>query len=237
MALFAAVDTSSAVMGWNLFHVARCEEVQEKLLAELQSAVAKSGKDRRLTAEALSRENVPYLHAIFRETHRLTPPGPIAVTKQVDKDGIKVNNVELKKGDVISLEVFTTGMDPELVDNPNEYKPERWLSDAVEARKGTASEILDHLFLKGPFSQGMCTIAHFVGCFWLSSLSIGFCKCVGARKCPGARVATNEMHVLLAQLVLDWKMSSPVKELENASYVQRTMIEVQMPELQFEART
>lgn len=210
--LFAAVDTTAGVMGWLLFHVARCEEVQQRLYEELKTAVDKFGDNGQLTLEVISPKNVPYLHAIFRESNRLTPAGPIFSTKQIMKEeGIEVNNTLLKKGDVVSFEGYSLGMDPKLVDDPEEFNPDRWSPEAVAARKGTPKEIIDHPFLKDPFSQG-------------------------ARKCPGSRVASNEMHVLLSQLVLDWKITSPIKEMKDVKYEQKTTIEVDMPELSFEAR-
>ena len=117
----------------------------------------------------------------------------------------------MEKGSVVVLEAYTPGMNPELVDAPEEYRPERWLEDAVEARKGTPSEVLDHPFMGTPFSQG-------------------------ARKCPGSRVALNEIHVLLSQLVLDYKIFSPVSQLKDVNYKQLTIIEVELPDLKFEQR-
>ena len=64
------------------------------------------------------------------------------------------------------------------------FLPERWLASAVEARKGTASEILDHRLLSSPFS-------------------------FGPRMCLGARLAELEIKVLIARLVQDWEISIP----------------------------
>ena len=102
-------------------------------------------------------------------------------------------------------------MHSDLVENSEEFRPEQWLQDSVKARKGSPSKIIDHPFFALPFSQG-------------------------ARKCPGSRVATNEIKVLLSQLVLDWKISSPITELGDVRYEQRVIIEVKLPDLQFEAR-
>ena len=73
-----------------------------------------------------------------------------------------------------------------LLPEPTVFRPERWLPDAVEQRKGTPAERLDHTFFAAPFSQG-------------------------ARKCPGSRVANLEVQVALLQLVGDW-----IIELEDA---------------------
>ena len=48
-------------------------------------------------------------------------------------------------------------MDPKIVESPMEFKPERWLKDAVDRRKGTPAAIVDHPFFSGPFSQGTYT--------------------------------------------------------------------------------
>mmetsp|Transcript_5947 Transcript_5947/g.13517 ORF Transcript_5947/g.13517 Transcript_5947/m.13517 type:complete len:618 (+) Transcript_5947:40-1893(+) len=208
--LFAAVDTTSGVLGWNLFHIARSPHIQEKLYDEISASVKTFGQGK-ITDEVLRKSNVPYLHALIRETHRLTPPGAIAINKTVDTDNLEVHGRKMEKGDVVLLESHSPGMNPDLVENPEEYRPERWLKDAIEARKGTPSEIIDHPFLAAPFSQG-------------------------ARKCPGSRVAANEIKVLLSQLVLDWKISSPVTELRDVRYNQKTVLELELPDLQFEAR-
>ena len=68
--------------------------------------------------------------------------------------------------------------DSEYVDEPRTFYPERWTTPAVASRKGTKSEVLNHPFLRGPSSQG-------------------------AIRCPGSRVAMNEILAMLSQLVLD----------------------------------
>jgi cytochrome P450 len=55
----------------------------------------------------------------------------------------------MKQGDVVSLEGHTTRTDPELVDDPEELRPERWFPEAFEVRRGTNKEIIDLI----PFSK------------------------------------------------------------------------------------
>jgi hypothetical protein len=91
---------------------------------------------------------------------------------------------------MISMDSYSKGMDPVLLDDHEEFRPDRWLpADAVEARKGTHAAQLDHLLFSGA--------------------SLRF---------PGSRVSKNEALILLAQLVLDWKMSSPFKYWKNVPY-------------------
>mmetsp|Transcript_1277 Transcript_1277/g.2346 ORF Transcript_1277/g.2346 Transcript_1277/m.2346 type:complete len:287 (-) Transcript_1277:100-960(-) len=208
--LFAAVDTTSASLGWNLINIAINPDVQEKLHAEIASVVA--ANDGVLTETSFSKDSMPFLHAVLRETHRLTPASAISIMKTVGSDDIEIHGTKLNKGAVVALEGFSMGVDPQLMDEPQVYKPERWLPDAVTARTGTPAEVLDHPFLKEPFSAG-------------------------PRRCPGSRVATNEMLVFLAQLIFDWKISAPTaSSLKDIKYEQRTSIEAEIPPLKFERR-
>ena len=134
----------------------------------------------------------------------------VATQKRVDTE-IEVNGVKLRSGEVVMLESYTTFMDERLVDSPHDFIPERWLPDAMEARKGTEKEIFDHPFFRDPFSQG-------------------------ARKCPGSRVAANEIQIVIAQLVLDWKIESAVKQMEDMTYSQRSTIELDTPDITFQSR-
>ena len=207
--LFAAVDTTSAVLGWNLVNISLNPDVQEKLYEEIAGVVAKNGGE--LTETAFGKDSTPYLRAVIRESHRLTPSSTIAMLKTVGSDDLEIHGKKMKKGSVFALETYSVGVDAEFVDEPEKFIPERWLQDAVAARAGTPSQVLDHPYLKEPFSQG-------------------------PRRCPGSRVATNEMLVFIAQLVLDWKITSPVSSLKDIKYEQRTSIEAEIPPLRFEAR-
>mmetsp|Transcript_21117 Transcript_21117/g.61412 ORF Transcript_21117/g.61412 Transcript_21117/m.61412 type:complete len:595 (-) Transcript_21117:380-2164(-) len=206
--IFAAVDTTSGKMGWNLVQAAVHPEAQEQLFREI-SAASNGGK---LTADALDKRSAPYLHAFIRETHRLTPVSPIATRKCVASDDMTVHGVKLPRGSAVACDGYSLGQDPKIVDEPRSFRPERWFPDAVAARKGTPQEVLDHTFFKDPFSQG-------------------------PRKCPGSRVALNEVAVLLAQLVMDYKITAPTcSSLDDIEYQQVTVNEPIIPTLSFEPR-
>ena len=208
--IFAAVDTTSGKMGWNVLHAALNPEVQERLHQELSHAAAANGG--RLTVEALDKSSAPYLHAFVRESHRLTPVSPIATRKCVASDELTIHGITIPRGSAVMCDGYSLGQDPMYIDDPRSFQPERWLDDAVQARKGTPRELIDHPFFKDPFSQG-------------------------ARKCPGSRVALNEVAVILSQLVLDYQITAPgTSSLEEVPYGQETVIEPRLPRLNFEPR-
>jgi cytochrome P450 len=207
ISLVAAVDTTSSLLSWNIMHLAMNRNVQDKLRAELVESVAKHGG---LNSQALKRSSAPYLHAVIRESHRLTPAAPITFMKENSLSEVEIHGTVIPKGSLFCLDTFSVGMDPEFVPEPKDFRPERWLPDAVESRKGTPSEIIDHGFYRDPFSQG-------------------------SRKCPGSRVASNEVRVMVSQLILDWKISAPSQynSVEDVDYVLQGVIHPKMPKLEF----
>ena len=88
---------------------------------------------------------------------------------------VSIHGESLTPGSVVAMEGLSASSDPNLMDDPKTFNPDRWSEEQVERRKGTPSEIIDHVYYKDAFSQG-------------------------PRKCPGSRVATNEMLALLSQL-------------------------------------
>jgi len=208
-ALFVGVDTTSSVTAWNLMHLAMNPKAQDRLHEELSDAVAKKGTGGRINADVLGRSLSPYLSMCLRESHRITPAFAAAIWKSNSKSDVEVHGITIPRGSLVQLSHLS--FDPDIIDDPMEYRPERWMAGAVATREGTKSEVIDHPVLKDPFSQG-------------------------ARRCPGSRVATNEIMALVAQLILDWKIEAPsVKSLEDVKY-DSSPIKPVIPELIFTAR-
>jgi cytochrome P450 len=207
ISLIAGIDTTSSLLSWNIMHLAMNQDVQDKLRTELVETVAKHGG---LNSQALKKSSSPYLHAVIRESHRLTPAGPITCMKENSLSEVEIHGTVVPMGSLFCLDAFSVGMDPEFVLDPKAFRPQRWLPEAVESRKGTPSEIIDHGFYKDPFSQG-------------------------SRKCPGSRVASNEVLIMVSQLILDWKISAPsrFKSVDDVDYTFHGFIHPKLPKLEF----
>ena len=210
IALFVGVDTTSSVTAWNLMHLAMNEDCQEKLYDELSSSLKEYGTT--LDANVLEKKASPYLHMCIRESHRATPAFTAAMWKSNSHKDVEVHGVTLPKGSMIQMGHIS--YDPEYVDDYNVFRPERWAADEVKSRKGTKSEVLDHPFLRDPFSQG-------------------------ARRCPGSRVAANEILAMISRMVLDWKISfapgAKINSLADVNY-DSSPIKPNFPTMKFEAR-
>lgn len=205
----ASVDTTSAKTSWHLLHVALNEEVQEKLYQEIYTNVQETGG--KITPGLFAASKSPYLGAVLRESQRLTTPVNLAPMRRITKE-TEVHGTIIPAGNIVCFDQVSKGKDPEFVDDPFTFRPERFLPDAVEARKGTKSEFLDHPLFSGPFGQG-------------------------ARRCPGSRVARNEAIALVAQCVLDWKMSVPgISDYRDVPYSLETVMTPKLPKFNFEPR-
>lgn len=177
--LMAGVDTTAYVMSWLYLNLASHPDIQTKLADELKRVL--DGADV-TTVEQM--EGLPYLNACIRESHRLTPPGPV-VSKKLDKDvDVVVDGVSyhVQAGTRVSLNLRGIPIDGRFVDNPSEFRPERFLPDAVTARKGTPAEIIDHPAFADPFGRGK-------------------------RRCLGGNVAQAEILILAARMIQDWDIS------------------------------
>lgn len=140
---------------------------------------------RDLTEEiaANMKTKLPYLRAVIRESHRITPASATMVVRPAPCD-LELDGYKVPEGTRVFFNIFSVQNDPRYVEDPSEFKPERWLAEAVEARKGTEAEVIDDKLLATPFS-------------------------FGARMCLGGRVADLELSVAIARLVRDWRISLP----------------------------
>jgi cytochrome P450 len=205
--MFVGVDTTSNVTAWNLMHIAMNPEIQDKLYKELSENVKATGGI--LAADMLRRDVSPYLHMIMRESNRITPPIPQVLMKSLSQKEVEVHGITFPAGTVFGLEAV--GYDPNFVTDAHVFKPERWSAEAIEARKGTKEAVIDHALYRDPFGQG-------------------------ARRCPGSRVATNEVMCMISQLVLDYRIESPVSDLKDIKTISNPFVTPVMPKLKFTAR-
>lgn len=178
--LLAGVDTTQAVMNWNVLHLAQNPEVQDRLREEVKSVFGPEGI---LAVEPFQkmRAELPYLRAVVREVHRMSPASPL-MTQRATASDLEMQGFAIPTGTRMSLNIYSVQNDPRYVEEPDRFMPERWLPEAVKARKGTEAEVIDHKLLSSPFS-------------------------FGARMCLGGRVADLETYVMLCHLVRDWRFT------------------------------
>lgn len=95
--------------------------------------------------------NLNYLQAIFKETLRLYPPGPLSGPREALED-CHIGGYNVPKGTRLIANLWKLQRDPNVWSNPDEFRPERFLDENSQVNfKGQCFEYI-------PFSSGrrMC---------------------------------------------------------------------------------
>lgn len=112
----------------------------EKTREELKQVIGERGE---IQEEDISK--LPYLQAIVKETLRLHPPGPLILPHKPSED-VEINGYTVPKDTEILINVYAIGRDERTWEEPNTFKPERFLESEIDM-KGKHFELL-------PFSSG-----------------------------------------------------------------------------------
>ncbi|XP_022096144.1 cytochrome P450 10-like [Acanthaster planci] len=141
--LLAAIDTTSNLMAFCLYCLAKNPEVQERLHEEV-NRVLPAGTP--ATAEAL--QTIPYLKAVVKETTRVFPP--VDGTSRYSNDDIAVRGYRIPANTLVRVHCLS-GQMPQYFKEHHKFKPERWIRGHKEF------EDIDP-FLVLPFGTGsrMC---------------------------------------------------------------------------------
>ncbi|CAI8616528.1 unnamed protein product [Vicia faba] len=135
----AATDTTALSLEWTVSELFN----NPKVLKKAQEEVERVTRNERLVCEADS-SNLPYIHAIIKETMRLHPPIPMLMRKG-SKDCV-VDGKMIPKGSLVCMNIWAMGRDEKIWENPLEFRPERFIESDIDV-KGHHFELL-------PFGSG-----------------------------------------------------------------------------------
>lgn len=76
-------------------------------------------------------DNMKYLKAVLKETLRLHPPIPTLVPRVASQD-VKIMGYDVMKGTSVIINAWALARDPKVWDEPDEFKPERFLDCAID---------------------------------------------------------------------------------------------------------
>jgi cytochrome P450 len=124
--LWAGTETTALTLAWALYLTARHPEAAERIRAEGEATYG----DREPTAADYSA--LAYTRAVIQETMRLYPPiwGLIRVAAKADV----IDGKEIRPGDRIVMFAYGAHHNPKFWEEPEEFRPERWLGDALKKR-------------------------------------------------------------------------------------------------------
>ncbi len=131
--LLAGHETTATTLAWVLQYVLTHPDVQARLRAEL---IESAGADR-----IPGSGDLPYLDAVIKETQRLMPIIPM-VGRRLHR-AVEIGGVALPAGVVAAPGIYLTHRRPDLWEDPESFRPERFL-----AKRPTAYEFF-------PFGGGV----------------------------------------------------------------------------------
>eukprot|EP00794_Sanderia_malayensis_P016875 gene16875-18580_t len=139
--MMAAVETTSTSMQFLLFNLANNQKVQTKLHEEISTVLK---PDEPATPETLKK--MPYMKAVMKESHRLSPAVPVNM-RWFAEDRCIAGYVIPAKTSIFLLHDEVCH-DEKHFDKPEAFRPERWLRDGKEEQK-------IHPFASLPFGYGV----------------------------------------------------------------------------------
>ncbi|KAF5676274.1 putative benzoate 4-monooxygenase cytochrome P450 [Fusarium denticulatum] len=187
----AGQETAGIALTYATWHISKSPELQRQLHAEVQllkpslviNPKAASGL---INTSALPDpkevDSLPLLHAIVTETLRLHAPIPGPQPRQTPQHGCNIAGYFIP-GDVrIASLAYTLHRDKEVFPEPEEWKPERWISQTPG---------------KSPDDEGKHREMQRL--FWAFGS--------GGRMCVGSNFAMNEMKFILAFIYANFETS------------------------------
>nr|GMD31386.1 cytochrome P450 71A3-like [Ipomoea batatas] len=130
----AGTHTVYTLLEWTMAELIKNPKVMKKLSSEVRTLK---------TCDDL--ETIQYLKAVIKESLRLHPPIPLLVPRKAIQD-VNVMDFHVETGTQVIVNSWAIGRDPIVWENPEEFKPERFLDSNVDY-KGMHFELI-------PFGAG-----------------------------------------------------------------------------------
>ncbi len=131
MTLFlAGHETTANALGWTWFLLGQNPEVEQRLVSELNTILG----DRSPNVADLPK--LTYTEAVVKESLRLYPPA-YAFSRRVLVDAT-IGGFHIPAGSAVLMSQWVTHRDPRWFDDPEQFRPERWLSAPPKERPAYA---------------------------------------------------------------------------------------------------
>ena len=127
--MFAAgTDTTFIVLDWAMTELILNPNVLEKVQAEVRSVLG----ERRVVLES-DLPKLNYMKAVIKETFRLHPPAPVLVPRE-SIEHVTIDGYDIPAKTRIFVNAWAIGRDPETWEDPETFKPERFLDSPIDFR-------------------------------------------------------------------------------------------------------
>ncbi|XP_010467059.1 PREDICTED: cytochrome P450 705A20-like [Camelina sativa] len=173
-------DTSVQTTQWTMAEIINNSNVLERIREEIDFVVGKT----RLIQET-DLPNLPYLQAVVKEGLRLHPPGPLLV--RTFQERCEIKGFYIPEKTTLIVNAYAVMRDPSSWEDPDEFKPERFLS-SLSGQEGEKEQGFKYL----PFGGGR-------------------------RGCPGSNLAYIFVGTAIGVMVqcFDWKIEGDKVDMEE----------------------
>ncbi|KAH7692684.1 Flavonoid 3'-monooxygenase protein [Dioscorea alata] len=178
--IFRGTDTVAVLIEWVMARLVKHKEVQEKVHEELDRVV---GRHRAVTESETS--SLVYLNAVIKEVLRLHPPGPLLSWARLATRDVHVDGKLVPAGTTAMVNMWAIMHDPHVWENPNEFRPERFVGPGRAEFPVFGSDLR-----LAPFGSGR-------------------------RSCPGKGLALTTVSYWVAALMHEFEWDSPRVDLSE----------------------
>ncbi|XP_038108812.1 cytochrome P450 4d1 [Culex quinquefasciatus] len=139
--MFEGHDTTTSGISFTIWHLAKHQDVQQKLCDEIDQILGTEKKTAELTNVKI--QEFEYLDMVVKESLRLIPPVPI-IGRQLIED-LEMNGTTIPAGTQINIKIYNIHRNPKIWPDPERFDPDRF-SKTNEDKRGPYDYI--------PFSAG-----------------------------------------------------------------------------------
>ncbi|XP_021863507.2 cytochrome P450 736A117-like [Spinacia oleracea] len=122
----AGSDTTYTVLEWAMTELLRHPQVMKQLQDEVRGVV----REKTIVSED-DLETMKYLKAVIKEVLRLHPPLPLLLFRQTSQN-VKINGYDIAARTHVIINAWAIQRDPVYWENPEEFRPERFLNCSVD---------------------------------------------------------------------------------------------------------
>ena len=125
--LWAGTETTALTLAWAMYEVSKNPAISEHIRREGEQVYGNREPN------AADYSALAYTRAVIQETMRIYPPVWMLIRVASKPDVI--DGKEIRPGDRVTLFSYGAHHSPKYWEEPEEFRPERWLGDAAKKRK------------------------------------------------------------------------------------------------------
>ncbi|KAJ3618423.1 hypothetical protein MTP99_006420 [Tenebrio molitor] len=137
----AGFETSSTLMTFALYELAKHQQIQETLRNEISSVLQKHNNQ--ISYDSI--QDMKYLSQVIDETLRLHPPAAVTNRRCIEDYKLPDQDVIIEKGTTVIIPIIGIHYDEEYYPEPEKFDPERFTDENKKAR---------HNYAFMPFGEG-----------------------------------------------------------------------------------